>query len=120
MKMIEKEFNFRTAQMVDRLTRKRIENGKYIELTLEETLGRLQDVGDIEALLIKQMDRNHNLETIEGLKPDKQKKMAEESNNYFVKLISIIDDKLGIHGKIHLENRMFKLSNEVLTKNKSK
>jgi len=118
--MIEKEFNFRTAQMVDRLTRKRIENGKYIELTLEETLGRLQDVGDIEALLIKQMDRNHNLETIEGLKPDKQKKMAEESNNYFVKLISIIDDKLGIHGKIHLENRMFKLSNEVLTKNKSK
>ena len=66
------------------------------------------------------MDRVHNLETIEGLKPDKQKKMADESNNYFVKLIAIIGDKLGIHGKVNLENKMFKLSNGTLTKNKRK
>ena len=74
----------------------------------------------METLLIKQMDRVHNLETIEGLKPDKQKKMADESNNYFVKLIAIIGDKLGIHGKVNLENKIFKLSNETLTKNKRK
>ncbi|MFK7761288.1 MAG: hypothetical protein AB8B46_04155 [Candidatus Midichloriaceae bacterium] len=66
------------------------------------------------------MDRVHNLETIGGLKPGKQKKMADESNNYFVKLIAIIGDKLGIHGKVNLENKMFKLSNETLTKNKRK
>lgn len=66
------------------------------------------------------MDRQHNLETIKGLKAGKQKKMADESNNYFVKLIVIIGDKLGIHGKVHLENKMFKLSNKVLAKNKRK
>jgi hypothetical protein len=120
VKIIEKVFNARIAQIVDRLTKSRFENGEHIELTLEETLDKLQEVGDIEALLIKQIDRAHNLETVEGLKPDKQNKMAEESNNYFVKLISIIGDKLGIHGKVNLENKMFKLSNETLTKNKRK
>jgi len=117
VKMIEKEFNARIAQIVDRLTNKRFENGKHIKLTFEEMLDRLQEVGDTEALLIKQMDREHNLVTIKGLKPDKRKKMAEESNNYFVKLISIIGDKLGIHGKVNLENKMYKQCDNIL-KNK--
>ena len=116
VELIEKEFNARIAQIVDRLTNKRFENGKRIKLTLEETLNRLQEVGDMETLLIKQMDRVHNLETIEGLKPDKQKKMADESNNYFVKLIAIIGDKLGIHGKVNLENKMFQHCGDVLKK----
>ncbi|WHA05487.1 MFS transporter [Candidatus Bandiella numerosa] len=114
--IIEKEFNARIAEMVDMLTNKRFENGKHIKLTFEEMLGRLQSVDDIEALLIKQMDREHNLETIEGLKPEKQRKMAEESNNHFIKLLAIIGDKLGIHGKVHLENKMFKYSCGVLKK----
>ena len=114
VEIIEKEFNARIAEMVDRLTNKRFENGQHIKLTFEEMLGRLQSIGDMEALLIKQMDREHNLETIEGLKPEKQRKMAEESNNYFVKLISIIGDKLGIYSKVHLENKMFKYSSSIL------
>ena len=114
--IIEKEFNIRIAEMVDRLTNKRFENGKHIKLTFEEILGKLQSVGDIEALFIKQMDREHNLETIEGLKPEKQRKMAEESNNHFIKLLAIIGDKLGIHGKVHLENKMFNYSGSVLKK----
>ena len=116
VEIIEKEFNARIAEMVDRLTNKRFENGKHIKLTFEETLGRLQSVDDIEALFIKQMDREHNLETIEGLSPEKQKKMAEETNNIFMRLIGIIGDKLGMHGKIHLENKMFKYSCGVLKK----
>ena len=120
VELIEKEFNVRIAQIVDRLTSKRFENGNSIKLTLEETLNRLQEVGDMEALLIKQMDRVHNLETIEGLKPDRQKKMAEESNDYFVKLIAIIGDKLGIHGKINLENSMYGYSCKTLEKLKKK
>jgi MFS family permease len=114
--IIEKEFNARIAEMVDMLTNKRFENGKHIKLTFEEMLGRLQSVDDIEALLIKQMDREHNLETIEGLKREKQRKMAEESNNHFIKFLAIIGDKLGIHGKVHLENKMFKYSCGVLKK----
>ena len=114
VEIIEKEFNARIAEMVDRLTNKRFENGKHIKLTFEEMLDRLQSVDDIEALFIKQMDREHNLETIEGLKPEKQRKMAEESNNHFIKLLAIIGDKLGIHGKLRLENNIFQLCYRIL------
>ena len=65
------------------------------------------------------MDRQHNLETIEGLKPHKQQKMAEETNNIFIQLIAIIGDKLNIHGKIHLENKMFKSCKNIIKKKKS-
>ncbi len=64
------------------------------------------------------MSRQHNLETVIGLKPHKQQKMAEETNNYFIKLIAIIGDKLNIHGKIHLENKMFKYCYDILKKKK--
>ena len=118
VELIEERFNARIAQMVDRLTKKRFEGGENIKLSFEETINRLQSVGDIEALFIKQMDRQHNLETIEGLKPHKQQKMADETNSYFIKLIAIIGDKLNIHGKIHLENKMFKSCKNIIKKKK--
>ena len=114
--LIEVKFNSRIAQIVDRLTKKRFENGKYIKLSFEETIKRLQLVGDNEALLIKKMDRMHNLETIKGLSPVKQKKMAEETNNYFIKCIAVIGDKLGISEKVNLENKMFKYCKDILNK----
>ncbi len=116
IELIEEKFNTRIAQLVDRLTKKRFENGKYIKLSFEENINRLQKLGDNEALFIKQMDRQHNLETIEGLNPHKQQKMAHETNNYFIKLIAIIGDKLNIHGKMRLENKMFKSCNDILKK----
>ena len=64
------------------------------------------------------MDRQHNLETIEGLKPHKQQKMAKETNDYFIRLIAIIGDKLNIHGNIRLENKMFKYCHNILKKKK--
>ena len=96
MEIIEKEFNHRIAEIVDRLTNKRFEDGVWIKLTLEQTLEKLSKLGDKEAMFIKQMDRYHNLETIEGLSSEKQKKMAEETNNHFIKWIAVIGDKLGI------------------------
>ena len=118
IELIEEKFNTRIAQLVDRLTKKRFENGKHIKLSFEENINRLQKLGDNEALFIKQMDRQHNLETIEGLNPHKQQKMAHETNNYFIKLIAIIGDKLNIHGKMRLENKMFKSCNDILKKKK--
>ncbi len=118
VELVEEKFNKRIAEMVDRLTKKRFENGKHIKLTLEQTLDKLQKLGDNEALFVKQMDRQHNLETIEGLNPEKQRKMAEESRNYFVRLVAIIGDKLNIYGKIHLENKMFKSCCDILRKKK--
>ena len=118
--LIEEKFNKRIAQIVDRLTRNRLVNGKYIKLNLEKTLNKLRELNDNEALFIKQMDRLHNLQTIKGLKPEKQKKMVRETNNLFIRLVSIIGDKIGIHGQLHLENKMFKLGYDTLRKHKKK
>jgi (p)ppGpp synthase/HD superfamily hydrolase len=117
--LIEEKFSARIAQIVDRLTNKRFENGKRIKLSFEKTISRLQKLGDDEALFIKQMDRQHNLETIKGLSPHKQQKMAHETHNYFIKLIAIIGDRLNIHGKMRLENKMFKSCHDILKKKKN-
>jgi len=119
VELIEKKFNKRIAQLVNRLTNKRFEDGENITLSLEQTLEKLVKLDDNEALFIKQMDRQHNLETIEGLKPHKQQKMAKETNSYFVRLIAIIGDKLNIYGKMRLENKMFKSCNDIMKKKKS-
>ena len=111
---IEKEFNQRIAEMVDRLTKIRFESGKRIKLTLEQTLEKLIKLGDHETLFIKQMDRNHNLETIEGLKPKKQQKMAKETNNHLVKWIAVIGDKLGIKSGLLLEDKMYNMDEKIL------
>ena len=118
VKIIEKKFNVRIAEMVDRLTKERFENGEYRKLSFEEIINKLQKLGYNETLFIKQMDRQHNLATIEGLNPYKQGKMAEETNNTFIKLIAIIGDKLNIHGKMRLENKMFKCCYDILKKKK--
>ena len=114
VKTIEKEFNQRIAEMVDRLTKIRFESGKRIKLTLEQTLEKLIKLGDHETLFIKQMDRNHNLETIEGLKPKKQQKMAKETNNHLVKWIAVIGDKLGIKSGLLLEDKMYNMDEKIL------
>ena len=111
---VEKEFNQRIAEMVDRLTKIRFEDGKRITLTLEQTLEKLIKIGDHEALFIKQMDRQHNLETIEGLKPHKQQKMAKETNRHFIKWLAVIGDKLGITERVGLEYKMYRMDERIL------
>ena len=118
MEIIEKEFNQRIAEIVDRLTNNRFEDGVWIKLTLEQTLEKLNKLGDKEAMFIKLMDRQHNLETIKGLSPEKQKKMAQETNNHFIKWIAIIGDKLGVIEKMDLENKMYELDKKILKDNK--
>ena len=120
MEIIEKEFNHRIAEIVDRLTNKRFEDGVWIKLTLEQTLEKLNKLKDVEAMFIKLMDRQHNLETIKGLSSEKQMKMAEETNNHFIKWIAIIGDKLGIIEKMDLENMMYELDKKILKDNKEK
>jgi len=118
MEIIEKEFNQRIAEIVDRLTNNRFEDGVWIKLTLEQTLEKLNKLGDKEAMFIKLMDRYHNLETIEGLSPEKQKKMAQETNNHFIKWIAVIGDKLGVIEKMDLENKIYELHKKILKDNK--
>jgi MFS family permease len=60
------------------------------------------------------MDRQHNLETIEGLEPHKQQKMAKETNRHFIKWLAVIGDKLGITERVGLEYKMHKLDEDIL------
>jgi len=53
MEIIEKEFNQSIAEIVDRLTNNRFEDGVCIKLTLEQTLEKLSNLGDKEAMFIK-------------------------------------------------------------------
>ena len=60
------------------------------------------------------MDRQHNLETIEGLKPHKQQKMAKETNRHFIKWLAVIGDKLGIKSRLLLEDKMYNMDEQIL------
>ena len=116
IEMIEKEFNPRIAQIVARLTKIRYINSKRIKLTLKETIEELYAANDYEALFIKKFDRVHNLETIEGLSDKKkQTKMAEETNNFLVGTVALVAEKLGIHKKIYLEDKVFKIAHDILS-----
>ncbi|MFQ3307727.1 MAG: (p)ppGpp synthase/HD superfamily hydrolase [Candidatus Midichloriaceae bacterium] len=113
---IKDAFNERISEMVDKLTRDRIDNGEKLKLTLEEVVQNLGDSEDYETLFVKVVDRIHNLETIDGLKQEKQEKMGAETIDNLIGLISIIADKLNIYGKFHLENRIVKLSSDIAKK----
>ena len=118
VEVIKAEFNSRIAEIVDRLTKVRdVVDGSQIKLTFQETIDRLSEYDDYEATFIKLFDRIHNLETIEGLKPVKQEKMARETNNFLVEVVAKIADKLGINEKIQIEEELFEISSDVLRKN---
>jgi (p)ppGpp synthase/HD superfamily hydrolase len=67
--------------MVDKLTRDRPDGTK---LSVEEILINAYKNNDKEILLIKVIDRFHNLNTVSYLSPEKQKKQAYETIKNFL------------------------------------
>lgn len=60
---------------------------------------------DVRALLIKLADRLHNMRTLESMRPDKQMKIAGETDYFYAPLAN----RLGLyHIKTELENLSFK------------
>ena len=60
---------------------------------------------DVRALLIKLADRLHNMRTLESMRPDKQMKIAGETDYFYAPLAN----RLGLyHVKTELENLSFK------------
>ncbi len=80
-KMIHNAFGQRIAEMVDRLTRDRPDGTK---LTVEEIINSTYKNGDKEVLLIKLIDRLHNIQTIGSLSAKKIEKTITETLTNFI------------------------------------
>jgi len=112
VELIAKEFTPRIAEIVGLLTRE-YENKK---LTVAESIKKIFDATDYEALLIKGLDRIHNLQTIGGMKSKKQKEIAEETIYEIASVAAYAVDDLNINDKRKLERKLYKLSNRALKK----
>ena len=87
--MIIDNFSWRIAEMVDMLTRDRPDGTK---LTIEEIITNAYKKADKEVLLIKLIDRLHNIQTI-GIKfLDKQIKESKETLNNFITLAMYLEN----------------------------
>jgi len=76
--MILDNFGWRIAEMVDMLTRDRPDGSK---LSIEEIITQAYEKRDKEVLLIKLIDRLHNIQTIGSIRSEKQKEIAKETLN---------------------------------------
>lgn len=101
VEMIQSTFGSRIAEMVDRLTRNRPDGTK---LTIEELLNNAYDLKDKEVLLIKLIDRLHNIQTIGSIAPEKQKKIAQETLQDIISLTTIFQD---LNLEIELNTKSF-------------
>ena len=100
VEMIQGSFGKRIAEMVDSLTRNRPDGSK---LTVEEIINNAYHKKDKEVLLIKLFDRLHNIQTIESIKTEKQKKIAEETLKY-VAIISTEFDDISLEEYIYMSS----------------
>jgi (p)ppGpp synthase/HD superfamily hydrolase len=79
--MILDTFGWRIAEMVDRLTRDRPDGSK---LSVREILNNAYDKQDKEVLLIKIIDRLHNIQTIGSMSDKKIEKTVTETLTSFL------------------------------------
>ena len=82
--MIVDNFGWRITEIVDRLTRDRPDGTK---LSVEQILDNAYKIGDKEVLLIKLIDRLHNMQTIVFQSPEKRKKTVEQTFKKFTSLV---------------------------------
>jgi (p)ppGpp synthase/HD superfamily hydrolase len=87
--MILDEFGRRIEEIVDRLTRDRPDGSK---LSVEEILNNAYEKNDKEVLLVKVMDRLHNIQTIGGMNDEKQKKTARQTLDSFIILSMYLEN----------------------------
>jgi guanosine-3',5'-bis(diphosphate) 3'-pyrophosphohydrolase len=111
--MIVDAFSWRIAEMVDRLTRDRSDGSK---LSVEEILNNAYVKDDKEVLLIKAVDRLHNIQTIGSMGDKKQNKIAIEtlqsviyhSNNIDLeKLLNILSSNIIFPENVNYLKRLY-------------
>lgn len=81
IKIILENFGPRIAEMVDRLTRDRPDGSK---LSIKELLNNAYELQDQEVVLIKLIDRLHNIRTIKSMSAQKIEKIVAETLTNFI------------------------------------
>jgi (p)ppGpp synthase/HD superfamily hydrolase len=102
--MIVDAFSWRIAEMVDRLTRDRPDGSK---LSVEEILNNAYAKDDKEVLLVKVVDRLHNLQTIGSMSDKKQKKTALQTLDDIMLICAFL-------GNIEVEFKIGNIVNKIL------
>jgi (p)ppGpp synthase/HD superfamily hydrolase len=113
--MILDNFGQRIAEMVDRLTRDRPEG---IKLSVEEILNNAYKHKDKEVLLIKFIDRLHNMETLDSMPDSKKQKIALETATVIIpfsedinleKLLNILSVKILSPESVNYLNKLYSM-----------
>jgi (p)ppGpp synthase/HD superfamily hydrolase len=104
LEMILDNFGLRIAEMVDALTRDRPDGTK---LNVAEIINNAIKKDDKEVLLIKVMDRIHNLQNIKYLKLQKQISTAKESLDNILIATTFLKD-------IDIESMLGNIINQIL------
>ena len=89
--MIQDSFGKRIAEMVDRLTRDRLDGSK---LSVEHIINNSYHLKDKEVLLIKLLDRLHNMQTIGSMSAEKIEKITNETLKKFITLSIFLGEKI--------------------------
>jgi MFS family permease len=115
VELIGEEFNPRIAEIVERLTRiKHDENHNETKLSIEEIMSDLIKADDTEAMLVKAIDRLHNLKTVHGMQVNKQRKTVIETLKSIIQHIAYTVDNLNIGNKLKLEEEMYQHCKNIL------
>ena len=102
---IRDRFGDDVAFLVDAVTKRKKE--KYVNTKQVDNYKQILDSVhyDIRALLVKLADRLHNMRTLDSMRPDKQMKIAGETDFFYAPLAG----RLGLyHVKSDLENLSFR------------
>ena len=102
---VQERFGDDVAFLVDVVTKKK--KDKYNHSKQVDNFRQLLDSMqyDVRAVLIKMADRLHNMRTLESMKPDKQMKIAGETDYFYAPLAN----RLGLyHVKSELETLSFR------------
>ncbi len=102
---IRERFGDDVAFLVDVVTKRKKHNYEYTK-QVDNYRQILESVHyDIRALLVKLSDRLHNMRTLDSMRPDKQMKIAGETDFFYAPLAG----RLGLyHVKTELENLSFR------------
>ena len=82
-------FGCRIAEMVDRLTSDRPDGSKW---SIEKVLNNAYNKGDKEVLLIKVIDRLHNILNMQNISVNKQISIAQETLNTLLPICTYLED----------------------------